>query len=177
MDRLAKKHWAKLPWEGDLGKDEKFKNLDTAKVTESAQAVLGDLDDLCVLLLFSVFESLVRDRILNEVDAERHLVHHPALVRAIDAMEDDVEHGSFARLLEPYKIPDAGLVEEVSQVRRYRNWVAHGRRSAQPALVDPRVAYERLKRFIALLDILSLATSATAPTAQGLVPLGDDFMI
>ena len=43
---------------------------------------------------------------------------------------------------------DANLIEEVNQVRRYRNWVAHGRRTPQPAAVTPATAYDRLKRFL-----------------------------
>jgi hypothetical protein len=67
-------------------------------------------------------------------------------------MKDSIEQGSFFRVLEPYKDVDANLVEEVNQVRRYRNWVAHGRRTDQPAAVDPTTAYGRLKRFLARLD-------------------------
>ncbi len=39
-----------------------------------------------------------------------------------------IEHGSFHWVLEVFKPYGAGLVEEVNQVRKYRNWVAHGRR-------------------------------------------------
>ena len=57
-------------------------------------------------------------------------------------------------MLEPYKsAAGAGLVEEVNQVRRYRNWVAHGRRDdLRPKdNVEPREAYDRLTRFLAAL--------------------------
>ena len=47
---------------------------------------------------------------------------------------------------------DAALVEEVSQGRRYRNWVAHGRRGEPPDAVDPRTASNRLQRFLDRLD-------------------------
>jgi hypothetical protein len=60
----------------------------------------------------------------------------------------DIEQGSFFNVLEPYKDLDANLVEQVNQVRRYRNWVAHGRRTEQPAAVDPKTAYDRLKQFL-----------------------------
>ena len=46
-------------------------------------------------------------------------------------------------------------LEEVNQVRRYRNWVAHGRRAAQPAAVSPKVAFERLTRFLTIFDASS----------------------
>jgi len=54
-------------------------------------------------------------------------------------------------------------MEEVNQVRRYRNWVAHGRRDGPPAAVDPRTAYDRLQRF---LDRMSAAATAPLHTAQ-----------
>jgi hypothetical protein len=51
-------------------------------------------------------------------------------------------------VLEPYKDVNADLIDEVNQVRRYRNWVAHGRRTAQPDAVNLLAAYDRLKRFL-----------------------------
>jgi len=50
--------------------------------------------------------------------------------------------------LEIFQGLDAGLVEEVNQVRKYRNWVAHGRHAARPDSVDPETAYTRLDRFL-----------------------------
>jgi hypothetical protein len=65
-----------------------------------------------------------------------------------------VEFGSFAKVLDPYKAQGhADLIEEVNQVRRYRNWVAHGRRGDQPPSVAPRMAYERLSRCLAIIIV------------------------
>ena len=132
MGRLGEKHWDDLPWDGDLGRDNHLKDLTSADVLSDSQTVLDDLDDLCVLLLFSVFEATIRERVLAEVEAELPPVHHIAIRRALDEMKEGIEHGSFFKVLEPYKELDANLIEEVNQVRRYRNWVAHGRRTAQP---------------------------------------------
>jgi hypothetical protein len=149
MGRLGERHWADLPWDGNLGRDDQLKDLTSAGILVHAQTVLDDLDDLCVLLLFSVFEATVRNRVLEDVDKELPFVSHVALRRALDAMREGIEQGSFFRVLEPYKQLDANLIEQVNQVRRYRNWVAHGRRAEQPAAVDPATAYDRLKRFLA----------------------------
>jgi hypothetical protein len=53
----------------------------------------------------------------------------------------------------------ADLVTQVDQVRKYRNWVAHGRREGgtDVSSVTPRVAYERLKEFLAVLGIAAEA--------------------
>ena len=148
LARLGEKHWNNLPWDGDLGRDNHLQNLTSAEILSDAQTVFDDLDDLCVLLLFSVFESAIRAKVLAEVEAELPPLRHVAIKRALDEMKEGIEHGSFFKVLEPYKDLDADLIEEVNQVRRYRNWVAHGRRSEQPAVVNPTTAYDRLKRFL-----------------------------
>jgi len=148
MARLGAKHWADLPWDGALGRDERLRSLEATEIEEKSRLVLGDLDDLCVLLLFSVFEATVRERALADVSAALPSLSHPAVLQAVESLRDSIGHGSFSKVLEAYKRLDTGLVEEVNQVRRYRNWVAHGRRSEQPALVVPQVAYDRLRRFL-----------------------------
>ena len=148
MGRLGGKYWDVLPWDGRLGRDDSFRLLEASQVEEKSHAVLDDLDDLCVLLLFSVFEATVRERVLADMADELPTFRHPALVQAIKALNDTVEHGSFYRVLDAYKGLDANLIEELNQVRRYRNWVAHGRRGMQPDSVTPDDAYERLKRFL-----------------------------
>jgi hypothetical protein len=148
MARFGEKHWNNLPWDGDLGRDSHLQNLSSPEILNSSKAVLDDLDDLCVLLLFSVFEATVRERVLADVETELPPLHHVSIKRAIEEMKEGIEHGSFFKVLEPYKDLDANLIEEVNQVRRYRNWVAHGRRTAQPAAVSPATAYDRLHRFL-----------------------------
>jgi hypothetical protein len=49
-------------------------------------------------------------------------------------------------------------------VRRYRNWVAHGRRSTRPEWVGPRMAYERLSR---LWDLLSTRSGGSEGESSG----------
>jgi hypothetical protein len=148
MARLGANHWDNLPWDGDLGRDNRLKELKSAEILDGSRTILDDLDDLCVLLLFSVFEATIRERVLRDVEAELPTLRHVAIKRAVTEMREGIENGSFYKVLEPYKIDDADLVEEVNQVRRYRNWVAHGRRTDQPAAVNPTTAYDRLKRFL-----------------------------
>lgn len=148
MGRLGERHWNNLPWDGELGRDDHLKELTSAEILGDSQTILDDLDDLSVLLFFSVFEAAIRERVLAEVEAELPPFRHVAIKRALDDMKDGIEQGSFFKVLEPYKGLDADLIEQVNQVRRYRNWVAHGRRTEQPAAVEPATAYDRLKRFL-----------------------------
>ncbi len=151
MARMGSKYWehpAVLPL---LEKDNHFRDVEGKDIDLRVERVRADLDDLCVLLMFSVFEAIVRERALTDVEAELPIAHHPALKHALKALREALEHGSFAKVLEAYKELNPDLVEQVSQVRRYRNWVAHGRVGDQPAAVDPPTAYDRLRRFLTLL--------------------------
>jgi hypothetical protein len=130
--------WDRLPWDGDLGRDNYLRDLTAEEIAGSSRAVLDDLNDLCVLLLFSVFEAIVRKQVLAEVDEESAVLRHAAIIRAVDDMREGIENGSFFKVLEPYKISDPNLVEEVNQVRRYRNWVAHGRQISPMPWIRPR---------------------------------------
>jgi hypothetical protein len=162
MQRLGKKHWDHLPWDGDLGRDEELRSLEGKEILDHSFAVLKDLDDLCVLLLLSVFEALVRARVRKEVAAELDQPRHPALQHALRTLNENLEHGSFFRILEVYKGWDPNLIEEVNQVRQYRNGVAHGRPGGAPAnAVDPPAAYDRLQRFLARLFAPPEAASQT----------------
>ncbi len=79
-------------------------------------------------------------------------ITHLLLVKATSDAIERIEKGSFYQVLESYKSLDRDLVEQVNQVRKYRNWVAHGKRGASPSAVDPRAAYDRL---LSLWQIIS----------------------
>jgi len=172
MDRVARRYFlpelGKQTLEETLHRDDKL--LESATIRDLAKRVTEDLDDLAVLLLFSVFEATVRDRTLEEMDRElekppRHLV----LKKAVGDAKDTIEHGSFGRLTESYKALDPDLRTKVDQVRHYRNWVAHGRRGAAKNNVDPKGARARLEQFLRLLDANSAGAAASLlvdPIAQ-----------
>jgi hypothetical protein len=83
----------------------------------------------------------------------------PILKEAAENAIQGVEEGSFyRRVLDPLKEQrrvSADLVTQVDQVRHYRNWVAHGRRDrgSDMSNVTPRMAYERLREFLAVFEI------------------------
>jgi hypothetical protein len=105
--------------------------------------------------LFSVFEGIVREKVLRDVDREFPVPpNHVAIRDAIDTMKKGLRHGSFFNhVLKPFKALAPDLIEEVNQVRRYRNWVAHGRRGPQPPSVAPGAALDRLQRFLDQLEL------------------------
>lgn len=151
--RLVGVHWDELPWPGRFGRDPHFRDLDPLRAGEDAEYVVGQLADLAVMVLFSVFEAMVRDVVLAAARPEAERLTNPALRAAAADALDAIAEGSFFRVLAPFKIDGhADLVEEVNQVRRYRNWVAHGRRGDAPASVSPEAARERLERFLSLIQ-------------------------
>jgi hypothetical protein len=133
MDRMGRRYWSEEVEESTLKEtlhnDNVFRHVESATIQDLAKQVFEDLDDLAVLLLFSVFEATVRERTIEEMDREletppRHLI----LKKAVEDARDTISHGSFGRLTESFKDLDPDTKTLVDQVRHYRNWVAHGRR-------------------------------------------------
>lgn len=175
MNRLTHlgKFWGEFPWgQGDewvrrVERDNVLRHVESIALTGDADVVMSEHDDLAVLVLFSVFEAVVRDHLKSQLAPEISRLRHPSLQRAGRDVEEAVEHGSFGRLLDAFKLDDANknLVEQVNQVRRWRNWVAHGRRpDMRPeAEVRPRDAYERLSEFLDLLRALDATQAGGVP--------------
>lgn len=154
MQRLAQRHWDELPWTGKFGRDNAFRTLEADDVVSESLFTLTHLDDLAIVVLFSVFEAIVRQHIAEEVRQEAVSLQHPALRQAAADVLDAITQGSFFRVTEPFKQNDGDLIEEVNQVRHYRNWVAHGKRGDRPATVDPQMAHVRLARFLQLVGCI-----------------------
>lgn len=143
------------PWVDRLIFDNVLREVEADQMARDAKTVEDPLADLAILVLFSVFEATVRTLVEEQVKPEVAGLRHATLVKAGRDVLRAIEEGSFFQLLEPFKssaTPD--LVEQVNQVRRYRNWVAHGRRDEMrpDALVQPKEAYERLKQFLAIIQ-------------------------
>ena len=148
--RLGRKHWDRQEFRDLIGRDDHARDFNGAAVIAATSAALQPLDDLAVLVLFSVFEAIVRDRLVTQFQDERIGLIHPVLREAAREAVEGIKNGSFHNnVIEPLKADISDLViEPVNQVRRYRNWVAHGRRTEKPESVTPEVAYERLSLFL-----------------------------
>ena len=172
MRKLAGK-WNDPALETVLGRDNRLRHRTKEELLDRAKMILDDLDDLAVLVLFSVFEANVRVRVSADVERETLSIRHPAVLRAVDDLKEAIENGSFGQVTEAYKKMDVNLTEEVNQVRKFRNWVAHGRQDAPENRVEPESAIDRLRRYLARLaeveaaSIMSLSpiepSLATAP--------------
>jgi hypothetical protein len=158
MQRLGEKHWNDPTLkEASIWKDDDFKMLEASEIVAETTFSLKPIDDLAVVVLFSMFESRVRDHLIELIEPEAERITDPILKEAAGDAIRGVEDGSFyRRVLEPLKAQgrvSANLVTQVDQVRDYRNWVAHGRRAAPTNNVTPEMAHQRLKEFLAALGI------------------------
>lgn len=163
IGRLARRHWERLPWEDVLARDDHFRLLDRQEVVAESEAALSELDGLAILVLFSVFESIVRDVVADDMRIEVVGLRHVAIRHAAREAIQRVEEGSLYWVLGSFKAIDPDLVEEVNQVRRYRNWVAHGRRGKAPIPISPSAALNRLGRFLEVLRLQSDQDRDLAP--------------
>jgi hypothetical protein len=148
LGRIGRRHWDNLPWEGTIGKDARLRNIESRDIIADTDLSLEHQDDFAVLILFSAFESIIREQARSDVRNARDRLLHPLVTRILDEAVQDIEQGSIFRVLDVNQGQDVDLVEQVNQVRRYRNWVAHGRRGDRPPSVDPPTAYRRFKRFL-----------------------------
>jgi hypothetical protein len=153
VERLADKHWGSWDPAGGIARDDYFLNVEPGELGAEVRSAEEHLDDFAVFVLFSVFEAEVRTKVLDDTHAERQSVTHPSLAYWMRQAKTAIEEGSFFRVLEGFKSPGLNdLIEQVNQVRRYRNWVAHDRRDEPAASVSPDVAYDRLRRFLEALS-------------------------
>jgi len=161
-DQLAQlsKHWTEFPWDSDdawmsrLRRDNVLGDVQADRLAAGAKVVQKELDNLAILVLFSVFEANVRDWVAGQVRPEVDQLRHPSLRHAGEELLRAVAEGGFFRILESLKSPaTTDLIEQVNQIRKHRNWVAHGRRADMKpeAIIRPRDAYQRLNQFLAAI--------------------------
>jgi len=163
IHRIGDKYWDQMPWDGDMGRDESFKTLEGVDITREARSVLDEFDDLAVFVIFSVFEANLRDFALRDMAPQASGITHQALRYAVDKAILNVEEGSlYNNVLRPWGTQHAGITEMVNQIRKYPNWVAHGRRPDKKpdAAVEPVAALQRLQQF---LDTIGYAPSPESP--------------
>jgi hypothetical protein len=158
MQRLGERHWSDSSLtHASIWQDDHFRMLEARSIVAETAASLKHIDDLAIVVLLSVFESHVRDYLTELIKPHADRITDPILNDAAQKAMQGVKEGSFyRRVLEPLKKQDrvsADLVTQVDQVREYRNWVAHGRRDAPTNNVTPKMAYDRLRDFLAALGL------------------------
>jgi hypothetical protein len=162
------KYWDHLPWKSGpvMERDNVIGKLEGTKAAEDAAGALARLADLAVVELFSVFEGVVRALVAEQVRAASLGLSHPMLKAAAKGAVEAAERRSFAEILRSYSQGGhADLTEQVRQIRRYRNWLSHGRRGKPLRQIEPKTAYQRLRLFLELLLPKPPATPPAVPDA------------
>jgi hypothetical protein len=158
MQRIGRRYWRAIPWETEaIGRDDEFRTLEGPQIVAETEKGLAWIEDLAIVVLFSVFEAVVRSYLVTRIQPEARGLSDPILRQAAEEAIQGVREGSFFNhVLEPLKGQNpelADLVTQVNQVRDYRNWVAHGGRGRPKNNIDPRSAFDRLGAFLEALHI------------------------
>src|SRR5258708_3130394 len=83
LQGLGLKHWAGSSMENaSIGGDEKFKELEPATIGQETEIGLRPIDDLAVVVLFSVFEAIVRNHVAARIEPEAAGLSDPILKQA-----------------------------------------------------------------------------------------------
>ena len=168
MRRLGTHYWNDESLkDASFWQDERFKQLEASDIEAETTKAIQPLNDLGVLVLFSVFEAAVRDHFESEIKPLTVNIGHPILQQAANEVLEGIKQGSFANnVLSP--LQDQGeitapLSDKVKQVRDYRNWVAHGKREPRPQDIINLTANETFSRLKEFLDTLGIAVEAELP--------------
>src|SRR5216684_9319248 len=85
MQRLGDKHWGNRSLEGaSIWQDDDFKMLEPRDIVAETAVSLKPIDDLAVVVLFSVFESRVRDYLVELIEPHAESITDPILKEAAD---------------------------------------------------------------------------------------------
>jgi hypothetical protein len=161
MRRLGGRHWDDESLKNaSIWSDDRFKEVEASDIVRETNLAIQPLEDLGVLVLFSVFEAAVRDHLEGVIKPLTGSLGHPILEHASEKVLEGIKQGSFAnQVLTPLQEQGritSQLSDKVKQVRDYRNWIAHGKREPrEPHIInlDVKEAFERLKEFLEALGI------------------------
>jgi hypothetical protein len=136
LRRLAARYWDDLPWDDrskELWKDAHLRTVEADPLIQEIEHALSHLDDLAVVALFSVFEATVRAALESELSREIPALKHVILRSSAAKALETVREGSIKEVLEHYKTDfNKSFVEEIDQVRDYRNGLRMERRGRCP---------------------------------------------
>lgn len=147
--------WHRLPEDLAAFRDDRFKQIDGLLLEQWSTQGSEGLDELAVVRMFASFEAMIRLRLVRDVESESVRLSHPLLRSAAKDLVDQVSRGSLAKVLTSLGAIDRRLADRVGHIRRYRNWITHGKRPAAGERfrsLEPRYAYDTLRKFLETFD-------------------------
>jgi hypothetical protein len=166
MQRLGTHHWNNETLaNASIWNDDKFKEIEAQDIVDATIAAISPMEDLGVLVLFSVFEATVRDHLEQVIAPLAKKQENQILVHAAQKALEGIRDGSFANHvllpLQKQKRISHSLADKVNQVRDYRNWVAHGKRpGGRKRKIEQLSASETFSRLNEFLEALGIATES-----------------
>ncbi|MHC5057486.1 MAG: hypothetical protein ACYTKD_22660 [Planctomycetota bacterium] len=145
--RLVERYPAALPGDSEL-----FSETVPAAVSRLGDAQ-AELDDLVILALFAVFERETISALQGVRDSAMSSLRRHAERELVSMALSDVEEWRLVELLDVFKgVVDSDTVGLVKQIKKNRDWVAHGKKGERPLNLDPEEVRERLRRFLEELN-------------------------
>jgi len=111
-----------------------------------------ELEDLFVLAMTATFEARLKEYLKSQASIAPGI--YQAKIEEWIARE--IESAPLQGLAGIFKPPvPPALINDVDAIRKYRNWVAHGRLPGRkPAAVSPSIAYNTLTQFLTTANII-----------------------
>jgi hypothetical protein len=148
-----------------------YYSLSTDECLRRVTSAKAELDDLTVVSLAAAFERAIRDHVKDGAVMALHVPPFLTPAAVADHWMSGAEDWKMEDLLRLFRgrLTD-GHLSAAAMVRKYRNWVAHGRNRNRPPehQVEPVMAYTNLTEILSVLGVTSAALRRPWP---GLMPV------
>lgn len=121
------------------------------EILDALDAAEGELDEQTVMFLYATFEATLRDHVTAQGPLLGAAVQPgpqfgPNIQAWFTELCRDARMDKVVGLFEPW----AGAIgiAQAGSIRKYRHWLAHGKRGAVPPSVAPPFAYTSLTSFL-----------------------------
>jgi len=105
---------------------------------------LEAVKDLFIVDAFAAFERLLRKRVLLSVESQENVLSE----KLLRVVRKESEYIKIEYLLDALKdFADSGRIGLIKQIKKYRGWVAHGRKSLTYSPVKPVDIYVIFEAF------------------------------
>ncbi len=147
---------------GEPHRDRPFRNTSFHKqhargLAKRLREAEAQMNDLVVLSLYAAFEARLRDHVARRAGLLRGVARPDQEFGETLAQEFSEYFGGsrFGKLIElSSHAVGQGLIEGAGNIRKFRHWLAHGRRGPTPPSVTPLAAYTSLTKFLQLARLV-----------------------
>lgn len=122
---------------------QKPKTINT--LTESAT---NELDDLVVLSLFASFERQLRKEIITKSLILEKIDPTKLGKKISSQVSKEIEYWKIDEIIDLFNpVVDSYICGQLKEIKRYRDWLAHGKMRKKSVSADPKTTFETIKLF------------------------------